>query len=165
MHELSAVALFVLNILRDGQDAPLAPGEALREGDRFAVTVKLREARYVYVAHMGAGGLLRVLSPSEGDTARTEANAEVRLPAANEYLTVPALHRDERLCFLCAGTPVSLDDGDAQAESEAKTEPPKDSPPPKQEPAPRTDSVRKVGNGERPLDIEMLVLLTAPSMA
>jgi hypothetical protein len=105
------------DVLRVGSTVavPLAPGQAIAQGDQVALDVDLEREAYVYVLYVDARGAISGLYPRTG---------HVRVPAGGQHL--PALGRRWKTddlrgeeCFVVLASPAPLDEAIRRSRAEA----------------------------------------------
>lgn len=102
--------LLEVRVQRQGQAHTLTKGEMLRSGDQFAVTVKLRAPRYLYVVKRANQRIAEILSPAQDAVKRSNESESVHVPTDGGWLK---LGKGEDLCLLASK--VRLDGGDEGA--------------------------------------------------
>jgi hypothetical protein len=135
--EPASVNLRAIVIPAAGAERALASGEHLSEGQQFAVRVTVHASVHLYVVLTHRGGASQLIHRTDSPLARADA---LRIPAADAWVTVPALSPGDRLCLVSSTVPLALMP-DCTPEDEDPLRPRH---PPRQRPAPPTK-----GNAER----------------
>lgn len=83
----------------------LAPGAAVRDGDRLALTVWVDQPAQVYVVQYSPAGWSQLLSPTDVE-ALVDPGARVHVPAGGQRLTVAGAPGEELLYAIATKVPV-----------------------------------------------------------
>ncbi len=86
--KLSSVNVHSIVVPAAGAERELASGEHLSEGQQFAVRVTVHAYVHLYVVQTHRGGASQLLHRTDSPLARAD---EFRIPAADAWITVPAL--------------------------------------------------------------------------
>ncbi len=100
-------------LLRDGTRRPLASGDKLRSGDRFSITLGLREPLYLYIIYADSRGEASVLYPQHGDEQRSSTEA-FRFPEGQDF-ELDDVPGKEHLVVVASRQPLSKTDSDLAA--------------------------------------------------
>lgn len=91
------LSLQVDQVLAGGRRAPVRPGQVLRNGDRFALTVTVDRQAYIYVVQVLPGRTSAVLFPGEreGDPLATPARPLTIPPQGESFLLDDSVGSEE----------------------------------------------------------------------
>jgi len=140
--EPASVKLLAIVVPAAGTERALALDEHLSERQRFALRVTVNAAVHLYVLRSHPGGTSQLIYHTDGPVTRADM---LRIPAADQWISVPALNSGDRLCLVPSTEPLAvLPDCTPEDEDPLHPRHPPPPPPPRERPAPPTK-----GNTER----------------